>query len=264
MKLILLPSAQEPDSTCRVSPRICGFDCQLSRRQPEDFGWIYRAFRSPSLGSTLSGCQLYGRLLEILAHLLVPELWPSGSPDLLAPHQIICTESLIQRQGLWVLLSKPTQNLQCRIYSILYMRINMPQLYIGLLQVSTTSLSSYTKNMFVYFIFPSENIDVALPIYLLSVQQILVFHAGAFAKRDHYRYCSFKVDTWTLKLPFFFFSCCRWKMTLLLDILMQSYCSDIFWRNLSPPRAQCQLLVSSINPEISLLKVKKPVLRRVH
>lgn len=71
----------------------------------------------------------------------------------------------------------------------------MPQLYIGLLQVSTTSLSSYTKNMFVYFIFPSENIDVALPIYLLSVQQILVFHAGAFAKRDHYRYCSFKVDT---------------------------------------------------------------------
>lgn len=115
MKLILLPSAQEPGSTCRLPFRICGFELQLSSRQPEASGWIYRASRSPSLGSMLFGCQLYGRLLEILAQLLAPELWPSGSPDLLAPHWIICAESLIQNQGLWIPLSGPAWNLQCRI-----------------------------------------------------------------------------------------------------------------------------------------------------
>lgn len=60
-------SAQEPNSTCRTPPRICGFELQLSMRQPEASGWIYRASRSPSLGSKLFGYQLHGRLLEILA-----------------------------------------------------------------------------------------------------------------------------------------------------------------------------------------------------
>lgn len=73
---------------------------------------------------------------------------------------------------------------------------------------------------------------------------------------DQLRYCSFKIEIWTLNLSFFFFFSSRWKMTLLLAITMQSCYLGMFWRNLSPLRDPCYLSVSSMNSEIPHLKVK--------
>jgi len=91
MQTLYLLSETGTPAVCpgtRAPPGIFGFELQLSGRQPIASRWIYRASRSPSLGSALFGCQLCGRQLKILAELLAPELWPSGSPDLLEPQQI--------------------------------------------------------------------------------------------------------------------------------------------------------------------------------
>lgn len=177
---------------------------------------------------------------------------------MLASHQLICTENLIRSQGLWVPLSRPAQNLQCSISWILCARISTLELYIGLLQVFTTSLSSYTKNISCLPLFFQGR---ALMWHCPSTHSVFSRFWSSMLEflpdGNHQRYCSFKAETWTLKLPFSFFFCSRWKMTFLLAILMLSCCLDIFWRNLSSPRSQCHLSVSSMNSEIPLLKVKE-------
>lgn len=245
VKLILLPSAHEPGPSCGVPSRICGSELQLYSRQPEASGWIYRASRSPSLSSMLFRCQLYGRLLEILAQLLSPELWPPGSPNLLAPHWIICTETLIQSQGLWDTLSKAKLP---RTYCVEFLKSFAPGSACQTFTLASSKFSApsclhTSKIYFVYLSFSKWHwcgivhlltqcsADSGLPCWSFCQMGPIKVIVALWQKHE------------LSNSHFFIFFCSRWKMTFLLAILTQCCCLDIVSRNLSSPRAQCHLSV---------------------
>lgn len=142
------------------------------------------ASRSPSLGLVLLACQLYDRLLEILAQLLAPELWPLGSPNLLAPHWIICTETLIQSQGLWDTLSKADLP---RTYSVGFLESFVPgsacqTFTLASFKFSAPSCLHTSKIYFVYLSFLKWEHSCGIGHLLIQCSADSVFYAGVSAK----------------------------------------------------------------------------------